>query len=259
MCLAPCFKGCSDQRYAAEAEAVRAYFASRGASLLRTLEQERNAASAALDFEKAAQLHTRLQKVKAIAQQAAPLVHPLAQLDAVILQSTAPQSPDAGHVAIFCVRAGIIFGPALYSVQGMLHPNEQSGSSSLFAHPTTLAPTLLPESETSATKSSRGTLEARLHDLLEQLESQADPTHMHADRIADHLAILSRWYYRPTAKRTGEIFFRDASGNFPLPKILRGISRVFRGAKNPESLESTAEIPAVASTGIPPSAPSADT
>jgi hypothetical protein len=249
MCLAPCFKGCSDERYAAEAEAVRNYFATRGASLLATLEQDRNAASTALDFEKAAQLHARLQKVKAIAQQAAPLVHPLDRLDAVVLQLAA----DAEHVAMFRVRAGRIFGPALYSVQGMLHPNEQSGSSSLFAHPTSLAPTPL-ESEGTTPRAARSALEERLRDLLQQLETSAAASRPNADGVADHLAILARWYYRPTAQRTGEIFFCDASGNFPLPKILRGISRVFRGAKNPED----AETPSLATTEISPSTSTPD-
>ncbi len=256
MCLAPCFLGCTEQRYAEESEAVRAYFATRGASLLAALEQDRNAASAALDFEQAAQLHARIQKVKAITQQAAPLVHPLAQLDTVILQPAfyasqaalsmhempAPDMPSTGHaayVAVFLIRAGVFYGPALYSVQGMVHPNEQSGSSSLFAHPTALAPTPLQASETATPKAARSLLEGRLRDLLEQLETQVAANRPQPDLIADHLALLVRWYYRPAAKRVGEIFFRDASEDFPLLKILRGISRVARGARNPEDAEAT--------------------
>lgn len=242
MCLAPCFLGCTEARYAEESEAVRAYFATRGASLLTALEQDRNAASAALDFEQAAQLHARIQKVKAIAQQAAPLVHPLAQLDAVILQPAAQTEETAARVAVFLIRAGMFYGPALYSVQGMVHPNEQSGSSSLFAHPVAQMPTPLQASETATPKAARGLLEDRLRDLLRQLEMQASASRPHSDRIADHLALLARWYYRPAAKRTGEIFFRDASSDFPLPKILRGISRVARGARNPEDAEA-ATIP----------------
>ncbi len=37
MCLAPCYKGCSDARYAEEAGAVQDFFASRGGSQLVTL------------------------------------------------------------------------------------------------------------------------------------------------------------------------------------------------------------------------------
>jgi hypothetical protein len=45
----------------------------------------------------------------------------------------------------------------------------------------------------------------------------------------EHLAVLKRWYYR--GSRTGEIFFADAKGALPMRRIVRGISRVFRGEK----------------------------
>jgi hypothetical protein len=45
----------------------------------------------------------------------------------------------------------------------------------------------------------------------------------------EHLAILKRWYYR--GSRTGEIFFSDGKGDLPMRRIVRGISRVFRGEK----------------------------
>ena len=48
----------------------------------------------------------------------------------------------------------------------------------------------------------------------------------------EHLAILKRWYYR--ASRVGEIFFANDKGNLPLRRLVRGISRVYRGEK-PES------------------------
>ena len=41
MCLAPCFKGCTDEAYAAEVARVQEYFDSGGHSLLRELEAER--------------------------------------------------------------------------------------------------------------------------------------------------------------------------------------------------------------------------
>ena len=45
----------------------------------------------------------------------------------------------------------------------------------------------------------------------------------------EHIAILKRWYYR--SSRTGEIFFADDKGDLPMRRIVRGISRVFRGEK----------------------------
>jgi hypothetical protein len=45
----------------------------------------------------------------------------------------------------------------------------------------------------------------------------------------EHLALLKRLFYR--GSRTGEIFFGDAKGELPMRRIVRGISRVFRGEK----------------------------
>jgi excinuclease UvrABC nuclease subunit len=49
----------------------------------------------------------------------------------------------------------------------------------------------------------------------------------------EHLAILKRWYYR--SHRTGEIFFADDKGAWPLRRIVRGIGRVYRGEKAQEA------------------------
>ena len=45
----------------------------------------------------------------------------------------------------------------------------------------------------------------------------------------EHLAILKRWYYR--SARVGELFLVEDSGELPYRKLVRGISRVFRGEK----------------------------
>ena len=41
-----------------------------------------------------------------------------------------------------------------------------------------------------------------------------------------HLALLKRWYYRPEARRSGEIFFPDKEGHWPIKAMLRGVGRV---------------------------------
>ncbi|MEO6966792.1 MAG: hypothetical protein ABI076_13010 [Acidobacteriaceae bacterium] len=283
MCLAPCFKGCTDERYAEEVEQVRKYLASRGAWTIAREERERDAASAALDFEKAARLHQRIQKMKIVAQQAAPLVHPLADLDAVLIQPTVAQTAqpasidikteklsnralrtEASHVAVFLIRAGRIVGPGFYSVEGMRHPNERAGSTSLFAHPTLLEPTPLETpvvsadpatvvsgAASSAAKGVRGILEQRLQAVLDQLATQANTERFPANQLSEHLSLLVRWYYRPLNRRTGEIFFRSEKSrddsvsdaaedrSFPLSRILRGISRVFCGQR--EVVESSGQ------------------
>ena len=283
MCLAPCFRGCTDERYAEEARRVREYFASRGGSTIAECEREREAASAALDFENAARLHQRVQKLKSVAQQAAPLVHPLAELDAVIVQPAVRQemqsarrtekmsnraiTTEASEVAIYLVRAGRIAGPGFYSVEGMRHPNERAGSTSLFAHPTMLEPTPLEESSASAaapagaTKLTRGILEQRLQNVLDELEREMRAAKIPVDQLAEHVGLLARWYYRPPTRRTGEIFFaKDARDGgldeahpgehgehgFPRSRILRGISRVFCGQKE----QSEAVEPAAVFHGV---------
>lgn len=233
MCLAPCFKGCTDERYAEEAEAVRQFLATRGQSLAKLLEAERNRASEAMEFEKAAQTHARMQKVEAVAALAAEIVRPLSELNAVILQP----SSEPLQVSVFLVMKGLLTGPVLYSTVGMRHPNEQSGSSSLFAHPTAIEPVPLEsmvqnagETAASVVAASRDVLEQRLDDALSELATSCkrDAKRARQEMLEAQLCLLTRWYYRPAARRVGEIFFTVEDGSFPRKAILRGISRVFR-------------------------------
>ena len=76
MCLAPCFKGCTDQEYSAEVNRVQAYFDSGGESLVREFSAQRDAASANLAFEEAAAIHVRLEKLKPVLSQFPEIVQP---------------------------------------------------------------------------------------------------------------------------------------------------------------------------------------
>lgn len=218
-CLAPCFKGCSDERYTQEAAAVHAFLATRGQSLIDELTRQRDQASEGLDFEKAAEIHTRLTKVEAAASLASPAVHALDDLNGVIVQPSA----EEGHVALFWFNRGSLIGPAQYSVAGMRHPNEQSGSSSLFAHPATLAPVPL-EGSPVVKLAARNELEARLEEALDSLKVRSAAR---AQQIVDHLCLFSRWYYRPQARRFGEVVFED-TGEQSRKQLMRVISRVYR-------------------------------
>jgi len=73
----------------------------------------------------------------------------------------------------------------------------------------------------------RSLLEARLEAALESLAQPSGPPSTTVRQA--HLALLKRWYYRPEARRTGEIFFPDAEDRWPLKAILRGVGRVFAG------------------------------
>ena len=131
MCLAPCYKGCTDERYAEESAAVESFLATRGESRLVMLRAQRDQASANLEFESAAALHAQVQRVEAVRSLAAEIVRPLSRLRAVILQASA--NPD--EVAVFLFENGRLRGPAAFSTLGMRIQNEQSGSTSLFAQP----------------------------------------------------------------------------------------------------------------------------
>ena len=68
MCLAPCFAGCTEEEYAWEVARVDDFLLTRGVSLADELSREREQASGDLDFERAAALHRRLEKVGAVRQ-----------------------------------------------------------------------------------------------------------------------------------------------------------------------------------------------
>lgn len=227
MCLAPCFKGCTDERYAEEAAGVHSFLATRGSSLVEKTSAERDVASADLEFEKAAQAHARLQKIDAVVSLMPAAVRQLSKLAALILQPSA--EPES--VACFLLTHGVILGPVHYSIQGMRLHNEQSGSTSLYVHPTTVeAVPLAAEGTVAAVQTvSRNVLEERLQQVLADLASPAAKSKPSTQTVSDHLCLFSRWFYRSQTQRIGEVFFADSVETLPLRQILRGISRVYSG------------------------------
>src|SRR6185312_13608389 len=107
MCLAPCFKGCTDEAYAAEVQRVQDYLDSCGESLLSEIASIRDRLSAELEFEAAAQQHDRLGKVKAVLSGADEICRRIDQLDAIIVQP----SIEKKSVTLFRFRSGE-FSPA---------------------------------------------------------------------------------------------------------------------------------------------------
>jgi excinuclease ABC subunit C len=194
MCLAPCFKGCTDEEYAVEVNRVQTYFDSAGDSLLRELSAEREAASANLAFEEAAAIHTRVEKLKPVVSQLPEIVQRLDRLSALMIQP----SSVASSVAFFRIECGLISRPVAFGIQSAEHAKSQS-------------------------------MEARIQETLLSLSAEKAKS---ALETMEHLALLKRWYYR--GSRTGEIFFADAKGELPMRRIVRGISRVFHGEKPEE-------------------------
>ena len=73
-------------------------------------------------------------------------------------------------------------------------------------------------------KLARGVLEARFDEVIAALT--ADRSGPSVAERQGHMALLKRWYYRPEARRVGEIFFPNDEGQWPVKAILRGIGRV---------------------------------
>jgi excinuclease UvrABC nuclease subunit len=191
MCLAPCFRGCTDEEYRNEVVRVQAYFDSGGESLARELAAQRDQASANLEFENAAALHARLDKLKPLLTQLPEMVRRLDHLHGVMVQRGAAP----GAVNFFRIDAGAISGPAAFSIQHSEHAKSQS-------------------------------MEARVQETLAAIPPAQPRSALEA---MEHLALLKRWYYR--GSRVGEIFLADEKGALPMRRLVRGISRVYRGEK----------------------------
>jgi excinuclease ABC subunit C len=205
MCLAPCFKGCSDEEYHAEVARVEAYFDTGGESLAREISVQRDAASANLEFENAASLHARLDKLKPMLSQLAEIVHRIDRLAGVMVQRSA--SPES--VNFFRIDAGRISGPLTFAIQSAEHTKSQS-------------------------------MESRVQEALASLPAPAPSTTL---ETMEHLTLLKRWYYR--SSRIGEIFFVDEKGTLPMRRVVRGISRVYRGEKSEEDASRVADSSSV--------------
>ncbi|MCU1298628.1 MAG: UvrB/UvrC protein, partial [Acidobacteriaceae bacterium] len=116
------------------------------------------------------------------------------RLSGLIVQPSAV--PDC--VSLFRIDSGQIFGPMPLHIQVTEHTKSQS-------------------------------MDARVQEVLRNVEREGPRT---ATAVMEHLAILKRWYYR--SNRIGEIFFADDKDTLPMRRIVRGISRVFRG-EEPEA------------------------
>jgi excinuclease ABC subunit C len=212
MCLAPCFAGCSKEEYDAEVGRVVSFLATGGGSLTAELEREREAASDALDFERAAAVHRRIEKAAEALRGLPGLARRIEDLNAVVLQRAAEENT----VAVFVVRAGRIDEPRLLRFAELA--SEPRSVEQILRDWLEGAAAALPPSEKSV---------ASQHSLRE---------------LEDQLSLLARWYHKKP--RLGEIFFREATARsssaavaqdeasarrnseWPYRRILRACSRL---------------------------------
>lgn len=204
MCMAPCFKGCTDEDYSKEVARVEDFFSTGGESLMHEISRARDAASENLEFEAASAAHTKLEKLKTARQRLPELVRPIDSLRGVIVQPCS--DPDC--VTLFKIEHGMISSPTKMPI---------------------VAQQMIGEVKTPMS------MEMRIQ---EALKAVPDPEPHSAQEWMEHLSILKRWFYRTT--KIGEIFLADQKGDLPMRRIVRGVSRVFKGEKPQGDLSETA-------------------
>ena len=250
-CMAPCNQTCTAAEYAAEAQAVEAFFATHGESMLAEIGAAREQASAEMEFERAAELHEKWSKVKAAAALADELVRPVSQLRALIVQPAQKRvaAHDAQEAVLFLAERGCIVGPERLSTLGVRAVKEQTSvGSSLFAQPLMLQAVPLSE-EGAPPLSPVESPEVRAEAALASLEHRAGSAETDPATMSDHLSLLRRWYYRPEKQRVGELFLPSPDGSWPVRRILRGAARMVLG--EPKAMaETQRELAAAAKVKI---------
>jgi excinuclease ABC subunit C len=193
MCLAPCFAGCTAQEYRAEVDRMVEALDSAGKSFTDELQLDREAASDALDFERAALVHKRIEKVSATVRALPEIARRVDQINAAIVQRGA----GSHTVIVFPVRSGLLEEPII------LPFNELS----------------------SAPRSVEAILRAGLEDAAPRNQEDDALQRTAADR-SEHLSLIARWFY--SNPREGEILFRGA--DWPYRRILRACGRTLAPA-----------------------------
>jgi excinuclease ABC subunit C len=235
MCLAPCFAGCTKDEYDAEVASVLETLDTTGAALTAKFEREREAASEALDFERAAALHKRLEKVSAALRGLPELARRIDDLDAVILQRSAQDKT----IAVFPLRAGVIDEPLFLnfielssqprSVEAILRARlEPQMNSDEHGSDSTTNPAGPVAPADAAVGESGG---ADLRGRYGMSEAPAE--------LGEHLALVTRWFY--SKPREGEILFR--AEEWPYRRILRACGRLLAPLAPPAPPKADAEPP----------------
>ncbi|HEY1423770.1 MAG TPA: UvrB/UvrC motif-containing protein, partial [Candidatus Acidoferrum sp.] len=223
MCLAPCFAGCTKEEYDVEVQRLVAFLETGGGSLRDDLEAERNRASEDLDYEKAALLHKKLDKLDDALRGQPELPRRLQDLNAIILQRAAADE----SICVYEVRCGKIAEPfeLSFSAQaGDPRSAEQLLRQNLEPPPIpvsgqTSTPSVIPDQANSVIPS-----EAR--NLSSSLSSTAD--------LSEHLWLLARWFY--SNPRQGEIFFRTNA--WPYRRMMRACARLLASPEEQQDQKS---------------------
>ena len=205
MCLAPCFAGCTKEEYDAEVALVVETLDTAGGALTAKFEGERESASEALDFERAAALHKRLEKVAAALRGLPELARRIDELDAVILQ----RGNDEKTVAVFPLVRGVL-GEAIFL-----------NFAELSSQPRSVEAILRQAMQAEAAAQACESRDSVVTDLRGRYGLNAAPA-----ELPEHLSLVARWFY--SKPRDGEILFRG--DDWPYRRILRACSRILAPA-----------------------------
>ena len=107
MCLAPCFAGCTKEEYDVEANRLVQFLETSGGSLRAAFEEEREKASEELDFERAAALHKKLEKLDEVLRGRPEITRRIQDLHALILQ----RASEEQTIGVFAVHGGRLAEP----------------------------------------------------------------------------------------------------------------------------------------------------
>jgi excinuclease ABC subunit C len=221
MCLAPCFAGCTKEEYDVEVQRLVAFLETGGASLHESLQAERNRSSEEMDFEKAALLHKKLDKLDDVLRGRPELPRRLQDLNAIILQrGRADQS-----ISVYEVRAGKIAEPfelSFVTLAGDPRSAEQLLRQHLEPKESRGDPCVTEQSISvgAVIPSAARNLSSFTHGL------QAD--------LSEHLWLLARWFY--SNPRQGEIFFRGNA--WPYRRMMRACARLLAPSEDQPQTQS---------------------
>lgn len=213
MCMAPCFAGCTKEQYEADVSALTGMLDTAGSSLLDPLERERESASEGLDFERAASIHKRVEKIKAALRGLPDVVRRVNSLDAVILQRGSGEK----SVVVFALRGGLLDEPVTLNFADLSEPRSVEAI---------LRQTLEPAVEAGAeTAESIGAENAE--PVSTPSEHDEKPIELYGMRemspqLTEHLSLVARWFY--SKPRDGEILFREK--DWPYRRVLRACARL---------------------------------
>ena len=188
MCLAPCFAGCTKEEYDVEVNRLVEFLQTNGGSLRANYEQERGRASEELDFERAAAIHKKVEKLDAALRAGPDIARRVQDLNAVILQRMAEEQT----IGMFGVRSGRLVEPCA-----------------------------LQFGDTGRPRSAEETVRDYLENVMSTLPSTGPPRQS-ATELGEHLRLLARWFY--SNPRQGEIFFHDKG--WPYRRMLRACARL---------------------------------